>query len=178
MYAMRKIERTVQDSWIAILITLLPLWLFSVAILTEGFPEPPISLTLALVAFVLAIAIGIVLVSVRWLKLDLILYSLFPLVLLYIFDEVATSYKTPFILVCALILSLGVVSAQRSNSEKMRWRIWLVVNIVVWVLASHALQAYWHMIDGLVFSDCFPYMRGCLPLAGTEVPWWVLFFSP
>jgi hypothetical protein len=178
MNAMRKIEWTVQDSWIATLTTLLPLWLLSVAILTEGFPDPPISLALALVAFVLAIGIGIVLVWVGWLKLDLILYSLFPLVLLYIFDEIATNYKTPFILVCALILSVGIVSAQRSSSEEIRWRIWLVINIVVWVLASHALQAYWHMIGNLVFDNCFPYMKGCLPLAGTEVPWWVLFFTP
>lgn len=178
MKAIRNMEWTVQDSWIAILVTLLPLWLLSVAVLTEGFPNPPIPLVPALIAFVLAIAIGIFLAWVKWLKIDLILYLIFPLVLFYIFDEIATSYKTPFILVCTLILSVGVVSAQRSNSEKIRWRIWLVINIVVWVLASHAIQAYWHMIDNLVFDDCFPYTQGCLPLAGTEVPWWVLFFTP
>jgi hypothetical protein len=162
----------------ATLASLLPLWLLSLAIMVEGFPDPPISLEVAVVAFVLAIAIGIVLAWVGWLTLDLILYSLFPFVLLFIFDEISTSYKTPFILVCALILSIGIVSAQRSSSDKLRWRIWLVVNIVIWVLASHALQRYWHMVDDLVFGDCFPYTKGCPPLAGNETPWWVLFFSP
>ena len=178
MKAMRKMEWTVQDSWIVILVTLLPLWFFSVAILAEGFPNPPIPLVPALIAFVLAIAIGILLVWNRWLKLDLILYSIFPLILLYVFDEIATGYKTPFILICVLILSCGVIVAQRSNSEKVRWRIWLIVNIIVWFLASHALQAYWQMIDGLAFGDCFPFTQGCVPLAGTAVPWWVLFFTP
>jgi glucan phosphoethanolaminetransferase (alkaline phosphatase superfamily) len=122
--------------------------------------------------------IGIVLVWVGWLTLDLILYSLFPFVFLFAFDEISTSYKTPFIVVCTLILSIAMVSAQRSNSEKLRWRIWLVVNILIWILASHALEQYWDMIDELVFGDCFPYTQGCLPLAGNETPWWVLFFRP
>jgi hypothetical protein len=178
MKAIRKLEGAAQASWMAILATLLPLWLFSFAILTEGFPDPPISLELAVVAFILAIAIGGVLIWAGWLTLDLILYSLFPFVFLFIFDEISTSYKTPFILVCALILSLGMASAQRSASEKLRWRIWLAVNILIWVLASHALQRYWHMVDDLVFGDCFPYTKGCLPLAGHETSWWILFFSP
>jgi hypothetical protein len=71
-----------------------------------------------------------------------------------------------------------MIVAQRSRSEKFRWRIWLVVNILMWVLVSHAFQQYWFMIDDLVFADCFPYMKGCLPLAGDEIPWWVLFFTP
>jgi hypothetical protein len=114
----------VQDSWIPILVTLLPLWLFSIAILTEGFPNPPVLFAMALVAFVLALTIGTALVWTGWLKLDLILYSLFPLVLIYVFDEISTGYKTPFILACAVFLSVAMVGAQRSNSEKARWRIW------------------------------------------------------
>jgi hypothetical protein len=178
MKAIRKIEWTAPDSWMVILVTLLPLWLFSFAIMVEGFPDPPISPEVAVLAFVCAIAIVAVLVWARWLSLDLILYSLFPLMLWVIFDEISTSYKTPFILVCALILSVGMIVAQRSPSEKLRWRIWLVVNILMWVFISYASQRYWHMIDDLVFADCFPYTQGCLPLAGDEIPWWVLFFTP
>lgn len=178
MKAIRKIEWTAQDSWMAILVTLLPLWLFSFAIMVEGFPDPPISLEVAVLAFVCAIAIGAILVRAGWLSLDLILYSLFPLMLWVIFDEISTSYKTPFILSCALLISVGMIVAQRSRSEKSRWRIWLVVNILMWVLVSHAFQQYWHMIDDLVFADCFPYTQGCLPLAGDEIPWWALFFAP
>jgi hypothetical protein len=178
MEAIMKIRWAAQDSWMAILATLLPLWLLSFTIMVEGFPNPPISLAMAIVAFVLAIAISIVLLRVCWLTLDLILYSLFPFVFLFVFDEISTSYKTPFILVCALILSIAMVGAQRSSSENLRWRIWLVINILIWVLASHALERYWDMVDNLVFfGDCFPYTKGCLPLAGNETPWWVLFFS-
>jgi hypothetical protein len=176
---MKKTRATLPGSWMVPLVSLLPLWLLSLAILVEGFPDPPISGGLAIVALVLAIASTIVLVWLRWLTLDLLLYSLFPFVLLYIFDEVSTSYKTPFILLCALVLSIGIVSARYSGSDKMRWRIWLVVNIVTWILASHALQAYWDMVgNDLVFGDCLPYAQGCPLLSGRESPWWVLFFRP
>lgn len=178
MQTMRQTRQASEDSWAVTLICLLPLWLLSTAILVEGFPRPPISAPLAVTAFALAIAMSIVLLWIRWLSLDLLLYSLFPFVLLYLFDEISTDYKTPFILVCALILSIGMIGAQRSPSEKLRWHIWLIVNIVLWVVASHALQRYWDMVDTLVFGDCFPYTKGCLPLAGNETPWWVLFFRP
>lgn len=171
-------ERAGQNSWFKILINLLPFWLLSIAITREGFPTPPISTEAAGVAFSFAIVIGIVLTWSRWLTLDLILYSLFPFVLLFIFDEISTAYKTPFILSCAIILSAGMVGAQRSNSEVIRWRIWLVVNIIIWMLASHALQAYWNMVAELSFGDCFPYSLGCPVVAGSESPWWILFLTP
>jgi len=179
METMKKTRWVSADSWIATLTCLLPLWLLSIAILVEGFPQPPIAPALAVPAFVLAIFILLVLLWRRWLTLDLLLFSLFPFILLYIFDEISTSYKTPFILLCALTLSIGIVSAQRSRSDKLRWRIWLVINIVTWIFASHALQAYWDMVDkDLVFGDCFPYTQACPPLAGKETSWWVLFFRP
>lgn len=164
------------DSWIAAIASLLPLWLLSIAILVEGFPRPPISLELAVSAFALAIAVSIVLLWRKWLTPELILYSLFPVILLVIFDEIATNYKTPFILVCGLILTTGIIGAKRSNSATVRWLILLCIAAATGVLASHAVQNYWHMVDDLVFGECFPYTRDCPPLSGNETAWWVLFF--
>jgi hypothetical protein len=93
-----------------------------------------------------------------------------------IFDEISTSYKTPFILLCALLLSTGMVLAQRSSSMTWRWIILLFVFAGTWALASHAVQNYWHMVDDLGYIECMPDYQGCAPLTGNETPWWVLFF--
>jgi hypothetical protein len=160
-----------EDSWIATLASLLPLWLLSFAIMVEGFPQPPISAELAVTAFVLAIAVSIVLLWKEWLVIDILLYSLFPFMLLFIFDEIPTTYKSPFILLCALILSTRVIGAKRSSSVTVRWLILLFVAVATGVLASHAIQSYWHMVSDLDFGGCFPYTQGCPPLVGKEIPW-------
>ena len=108
---------------------------------------------------------------------DLLLYSLFPFILLFTFDEIDTSYKSPFILLCALILSIGFVGAQRSSSLGLRWLILLVFAIAAWVLAAHAAQNYWQMVGDLGYGECFPSTQGCPPLTGRETPWWALVFS-
>ena len=180
MGAIMKIQWADEDSWMATLASLLPLWLLSFVIMGEGFPQAPISRGLAVTAFYLAIAVSIFLLWKGWLTFDLILYSLFPFILLFIFDEIHTSYKTPFILLCALILTIGIVGYQRSlykDSVTLAWLILLLVAIATWVLASHANLNYWHMVSDLGYVECFPGAQGCAPLAGNETPWWVLFFS-
>ena len=177
METIKKIQWVNEDSWIATLAFLLPLWLLSVAIMAEGFPDPPISGELAITSFVLAIVTSIVLLWKGWLTVDVLLLSLFPFILVYIFDEISTGYKTPFILLCALILSAGIVGAQRSSSMTWRWLLLLFVFIVTWVLAFHTAQNYWQMVGNLKFGDCFPYTQDCPPLSGHEIPWWILFFS-
>ena len=166
--------------WKATLANLLPLWLLSIAITTEGFPKPPVPISLAVTAFVLAIASAIALLWLRWLTPELLLYSLFPFVILVTFDEISTSFKTPFILLCALILSAGIIGYQRSRprSVGLSWLILFLVLIVTWALASHAIQNYWQMVSDLGYVECMPDYQGCAPLTGTETPWWILFFGP
>ena len=174
----QKIRWTPEDSWLATLASLTPLWLLSVAILAEGFPPPPIPYELTIVALILSIPASIVLLWRGWLEVDLLLYTLFPLLLVIKFDEISTAYKTPFILLCALTLSMGIIGAKRSSSLTARWLILLSVAFTTWALASHAEQTYWRMVDNLVFGDCFPYTQGCPPLAGNETPWWALLLGP
>jgi hypothetical protein len=163
----------------ATLANLLPLWLVSFAIMGEGFPHP-ISGRLAITAFVLAIAVSIVLLWIRWLTPELLLYSFFPFIFLYMFDEISTSYKTPLILLCALFLTTGIVGYQLSlnkDSLGLGWLILLLVAIATWFFASHAVQNYWQMTSDLGYVDCMPDFQGCAPLTGNETPWWVLFLS-
>jgi hypothetical protein len=178
METIKKIQWISEDSWMATLASLLPLWLLSVAVMVEGFPSPPISLELAVTAFVLAIASSIVLLWKGWLEFDIILYSLFPFILLFMFDEISTTYKSPFILLCTLSLSIGIIGAKRSNSVTARWLILLLLAVTTWALASHAVQSYWQMVGGLEFPfECMPDTQEC-PLPGNLSPWWVLLFRP
>jgi TRAP-type uncharacterized transport system fused permease subunit len=61
----------------------------------------------------------------------LILYSLFPLVLLMTFDEISTTYKSPFIMLCTLILTAGIVGYQRNRSARWRWLILLSAAVLL-----------------------------------------------
>jgi hypothetical protein len=178
METIMRIQWADEDSWEATLFSLLPLWLLSFAIMAEGFPRPPISIELAYIAsFYLAIPVSIVLLWKGWLEVDILLYSLFPFTLLFMFDEISTTYKSPFILVCALILSAGIIGARRSDSVTVRWLILLLLAITTWALASHAAQNYWQMFDGFYFPfGCFPGTQEC-PLPANLSPWWVVFFS-
>jgi hypothetical protein len=83
---MRLVDRS---SWS---ITLLPLWLFSFAIMVEGFPRSPIPLSLAIASFLSAIAVIVILWWNRNISLEFILYCGIPLWLLTTFDEIAVSY--------------------------------------------------------------------------------------
>jgi hypothetical protein len=95
------------------------------------------------------------------------------------FDEISTSYKTPFILLCALLLSIGILGYQRSLSRSvgLAWLVLLLVCTGAWILTGHAAENYWQMIGHLSFpADCMPYAEDCPLLAGHETPWWILFF--
>jgi hypothetical protein len=165
-------------SWCITVVSLLPLWLLSLAIMVEGFPPPPISGELAITAFVLAIAVSIVLLWKRWMTVELVLYSFFPFYLLYAFDEISTTYKTPFIILCALILTIGVIGYQRSRLTRfVRVLVLLLIVFVTYALAWNAALNFWQMASDLGYVHCFPDAHGCAPLTGHETPWWVLFFT-
>ena len=42
-------------AWRTTLVSLLPFWLLSIAVMAEGFPRPPVPIRLAYASFVLAI---------------------------------------------------------------------------------------------------------------------------
>ena len=157
---------------------LLPLWLVALAITVEGFPRPPISLPVAVLALALAIGISLLALWKRWMTVDLVLVSFFPLALLGPFDEISTAYKTPFILLCALVLTAGILLYQRSQTVRWRWLILLAAAGVTWLLAWHAALNYWQMVADLGYERCLPDAAGCAPLAGRGSPWWALFLAP
>ena len=175
----RKLRFVNEDSWLATLASLLPLWLWSLATTLEGFPRHPISLEIvAIASFWLAIPVSILLLWKSWLTFDILLVSLTPFILPYLLDEISTPNNTPFTLLSALVLSIGMVLAQRSGSLTVRWLILLFVTVAVLVLSSNAAQNYWQMAGELGYVNCFPDAFGCPPIPADATPWWVLFFSP
>jgi hypothetical protein len=155
----------------------LPLWLFSLAITVEGFPRPPIPGPLAVGAFGLAIVVSVVLLINRWMTLDLLLGSLVPLVLVGTFDEISTAYKTPFIFVCALLLTMGILGYQYHRSARWRGLILLMAIVATLALAFHATDRYWKMTDALGFGNCFPDASDCAPIPPGAPSWWALMFG-
>lgn len=179
MKALTLTNRENPRSWTLPIISLLPLWLWSVAIMVEGFPPSPISSEIALAAVGLALGLGGLLLWKRWLAVELFVYSLFPFLLLSPFDEISTRYKTPFIVICAIILTGGI--AMYHGLRFARWQRGLVLVIFVAVtygLAWHATFGFWEMASTLGYRNCFPDAQGCAALSHQASPWWVLFFSP
>lgn len=158
---------------------LVPLWLVSIAILVEGFPRPPVSGEVANAAFSGAILLSAFALWKRWMSIALVLFSFFPLYLMFVFDEVSTAYKTPFILACAVLLTVGAVVALRLSSRPVLAGLSLIVALtLVVLLAGHATAGFWRMTDALGYHECFPDAPGCAPLPAQATPWWVLFFTP
>lgn len=160
--------------WKATLANLLPLWLLCLAI----FP-PSIFEKLTGIFFALSIVVIILLLWFRWFTPELIFYSFFPIIAFFIFEEISPSYKTPFILFCTLLLSIGIFGYRLSlhkYSVGLAWLILFVVFIGTWMLASNANQNYRQMVGDLGYG-CDPYMCCCpAPLPANATPWWVLFF--
>lgn len=160
----------------ASLVSLLPLWLVSLAVTTEGFPRPPISPPLAIGALVSAVVISFAALLKGWMTVELLLVSFFPLMLLPIFDEISTAYKTPFILLCALVMTAGILLYRRSCPGPWRWLILLAATGATWLLAQHLALNYWQMAADLDYVHCLPDAAGCPPLAGRGIVWWRLVF--
>jgi hypothetical protein len=112
-------------------------------------------------AFLLAIAVSIILLVLRWLTPELVLNSTFPIISAIIFEEESSSYQTLFMLLCTLLLSIGIFGYRLSMHKDAigaGWVILLVFFIGTWMVAFHANQNYWEM--------------------GSQTRWWVLLFSP
>ena len=172
--------RWADPPWWATLARLLPLWFLSLALTTEGFPRPTIPDELAIIFLILTPVIIVALLWIRWLTPELLLYIFFPITLLFILDEISTTYKTPLILTCTVILSAGMIGYQlclNRNSLGWAWLTLLLTVILTWIFASHASRNYWQMASDLGYQ-CSPDAQDCAPLTGNETPWWVLFFKP
>jgi hypothetical protein len=140
--------------WQATLANSLPLWLLSFALLPDpSFPEMPAGIFFALFMAVIAFLLWL-----RWFTPELILYTFFPIIPVFLFDEMSAGYETYFILLCALILTLGIFGYQLSlhkGTLGLAWLILLVIFIGTWMLASHAVQNYWQMVSNLGYG-CAP----------------------
>jgi hypothetical protein len=178
MQVAQKVQRSSVPAWVKTIASLMPLWLFSIAITAEGFPHPPIRPEIATAAFGAFIMVNIVLLWKGWVTIELVLYSFIPFLWMVTFDEISTAYKTPFIIACALILTAGAIPSQsRRLSRLQKWLILLAVGILTLVLARSATEHFWQMASDLGYERCFPDYHGCAPLTGNETPWWALFFS-
>ena len=162
--------------WTATIANLLPLWLLGLAIFTTS-----ISAELTGIFFLLSIAVMILLLWLRWFTFDLIFYSFFPIIPFFLFEEISPGYKTPFILFCMFLLSIGIFGYRLSlhkYSVGAAWLILFVVFIGTWMLASNANQNYQQMVVDLGYG-CDPFGGGCpAPRPADPIPPWVLFFSP
>ena len=60
---------------LAAIVSALPLWLFSIAILVEGFPRPPVSGEVAMASFVAALGLTGLALWKRWMTVELSLHQ-------------------------------------------------------------------------------------------------------
>jgi hypothetical protein len=166
------------SAWLKTLICLLPMWLISLAVSVEGFPAPPIPGWAAGSAFVCGLLLLLVLLVRGWIWFDLVLYSLLPVVMVFIFDEILTGYKTPFIFTCTAVLSIGLIGYQYSQSFLLRIFFLTSGALLAYALADHAAASFWALwplIDASQYAGC--YMTGCYPfniIPGH--PWWTVLF--
>jgi len=161
--------------WMSTLACSLPLWLFFFLI-NPAMPGP---LWVGWAVFYLAVAVIILLLWLRWLTPEIILYSFFPIIPGFLFDEMFVSYESSFYLICALLLTIGIFGYRLSLQKDaigLGWLALLVVFFGTWILASHANQHYWQMVTNLGYT-CAPGSEGCPPLAGNTTPPWLLFFK-
>jgi len=164
--------------WRKTLSNLLPLWLFSISIMVEGFPDPPISLGVAYTCFGTGCLIILALIFKKWITLEILLLSFFPFILLYGFDEISTSYKTPFIIGCALFLTIGIITYHRINTSRLiRLGILLVAVLMTTLAAYNASQGFWDLTSELGVERCFLDAYGCPKLTGNETPWWQMMLG-
>lgn len=163
-----------QSSWSITIVSLLPLWLFSFAIMVEGFPRSPIPLSLAIASFLSAIAIVVILWWNGKISLEFILYCGIPLWLLATFDEIAVPYKNQYIITCTIILTIGAIGYLRSRAKWLRW-LFLLIGAALTLAAAGAINRnYWDLVSEGGYGTCYP---GCLPPADQASPWWMVLYN-
>lgn len=160
--------------WLKLLLNLLPLWLVCAATTAEGFPAPPISLTLASWLFFAALGLILVLALLRWMPFSVMIYSLLPVATMILFDDVSTGYKTPFMFACAGVLSIGVMLFLfLPGKPVVRYLALIAFAALGLFLASGLTREYWDFINLTGLDRCYP---DCAPLPDAQHPWWSVFF--
>lgn len=174
----RWVPSTQTSAWVALLAGVLPLWLLGLAVSLEGFPAPPVPPVVGLTAFFLALILGGVALWRGWLRPEIAVVSLFPLLLVPLFDEITTTYKTPFIFACATLLSAAIGGLQAARLPRV-WQgaLLLAAAVLTLALAGHAVANFWDLTARLGYHECFPDAFGCAPLPADAPPWWALFLS-
>ncbi len=166
--------------WLRTAALLAPLWMLALATTAEGFPDPPIAGNQALILFYAAIAAAILVTVYFRTLVELPFIILVPLSYVYLFDEITTSYKTPFIFFCTLILSLGMIAYQvlaRNRSLKVAVPVLLAAVLLTFLAAWLASRNFWAYTDSLGIERCFLDYTGCPPLPADHPAWWRFFFS-
>lgn len=154
------------------------LWMIALAATAEGFPSPLIPGNLAPVLFFAGLVVAIV-VSVRYMTfIELPIITLIPLLYVFEFDEITTTYKTPFILFCTLILSFGLIIYHylaQTRSLKVALPVFLAAAILAFLAGMFAMLNFWEYTDSLGIRMCFLDSIGCPPLPADHPAWWRFF---
>jgi hypothetical protein len=172
----RKMRWVDVGSWQATLASLLPLWFLCLA-MVMAFSQIDIPVGLVYIAFWLFPILSLVFIGIGWMTFEVLLYSLFPILLQFSLDETSMAYRITLIVACTVFLSIGIVGYHISlNRDKigLAWLILLLVFIATWFFASRTNQNYWQMADALGYYACDN--NGCAPLIPKSTSWWILFF--
>lgn len=167
METVREFQLGKQDSWLAALTSLLPMWLVAFAVSFEGGLRLPIQLAYA--ALGLAFLLTFWLLWAGWISLDFLILYLTPFFWLYMLDEISIGYKTPFIYMAALVLAIGGLVAHRSNGPWPPALPLLVATVAAYFLLLNAVGNFWSLPNDN-YAACFPY---CVY---PDHPWWTVFF--
>jgi hypothetical protein len=166
--------------WIQTAVMLASLWMMALAATAEGFPRPPISANLALFFFGAAILAAIWVFLKRWVGPEFLIVLFMPVVFTVIFDEITTTYKTPFILFCTLILSAGVIAYQvfaEDHYLKVALPLLLAAAILALLAARQVNGNFWAYTSSLHTGECFLDSIGCPPLPAGSPAWWSFFIG-
>ena len=164
-----------QLPWAKTAAFLAALWMIALAATAEGFPSPLIPGNLAIFLFFAGLVVAIV-ASIRYLAfIELPIITLIPLLYVFEFDEITTVEKTPFILFCTLILSLGLIAYHylaQTRSLKVALPVLLAAAILAFLAGIVATLNFWEYTDSLGIGMCFLDYTSCPPLPADHPAWW------
>jgi hypothetical protein len=73
---------------------------------------------------------------------------LVPLLVMVVFDEIAVTYKTPYILLCGVMLAAGAVVYLRARSRWLGASALVASALMAWLLAGRVADMYWSSYSG------------------------------
>lgn len=174
------LSASAQLPWAKTAAFLAALWMIALATTAEGFPSPLIPSNLATFLFFAGLVVAIV-VAVRYMAfIELPIITLIPLLYIFEFDEITTTYKTPFIIFCTLILSLGLIAYHylaQTRSLKVALPVLLAAAVLAFLAGMVATLNFWQYTESLGVVRCFLDSTGCPPLPADHPAWWRFFIG-